>query len=56
LSGGGRWRGEAGQAFSEYVVITGMLVLLGMSMAATLHAGVKYFVRHAVAAVRTVAP
>lgn len=56
LSGGSRWRGEAGQALSEYVVITGMLVLLGISMAATLHAAVNYFVRHAVAAVRTVAP
>lgn len=53
---GGRWRQEGGQALSEYVVITGLLVLIGISMAATLHAGVKDFVRHAVAAVRTVAP
>jgi hypothetical protein len=53
----GDWRrGQAGQALSEYVIITGMLALIGISMAATLHAGVKDFVRHAVAAVRTVAP
>ena len=53
---GGRLRGEGGQALSEYVIVTGMLVLIGISMAATLHAGVKDFVRYAVAAVRTVAP
>lgn len=48
--------GARGQAAAEYVLVTGMLVLIGIAIAATLSAGVKTFVRNTVHAVRTVAP
>lgn len=50
------WRDASGQAFTEYVVVTGMLVLLGMTMTGILSSGLWTFVRNAVQAVRTVAP
>lgn len=51
-----QWRNESGQAFSEYVVITGMLVIIGLTISAVLQQALKTFVQYAVHAVRTVAP
>ncbi len=51
-----RWWSEEGQAFSEWVVITGLLVLIGLAVSAVLQEALKTMVQHAVHAVGTIAP